>query len=173
MMKIKTRLLIGTWAAVLAIALGGGDLSSKGKLNWHSYNEGMRKAKQQQKPVIVDFYASWCHWCVVMDRETFADEKIVRKLSSDYIAVRLDVESGETIRMGGNTYSPREFASMMGVNGLPTVAFFEKTGKLITMVPGYIKAGTMLPLLGYISEECYKSTVSFKDYMEKKKGCAK
>ncbi len=172
-MRISRRAVFIVIAGIMAFASAGERLYPGEAITWHSYNAGMLKAKQLKKPVLVDFYASWCHWCKVMDKETFSNQKVIRKLRSDYIPIRLDMESEEVIQMGENRFTARDFASMLGVSGLPTVAFFERSGKLITMVPGYVQVDTMLPLLNYIGDECYKSRITFKDYMEKKKSCGK
>ena len=33
------------------------------KIVWHSYTEGLAKAKKEQKPFIIDFTTAWCGWC--------------------------------------------------------------------------------------------------------------
>jgi thioredoxin-related protein len=167
--KIATALL----ALVVFFPQCGKTEPASGSVTWLGFNEGMQKAKAQNKPAVVDFYASWCHWCKVMDRETFSNPKVAVRLKEDYITIRVDVESSQPIVMGNRSFSPNEFSMMVGVQGLPTVAFFDRDGQLITLLPGYVKTDTFLPLLDYIKSECYKQKVSFKDYMDKKAGCGK
>ena len=39
---------------------------SAGK-DWLKFDEGMAKAKKENKSVLVDFYTDWCHWCKEME----------------------------------------------------------------------------------------------------------
>jgi len=48
---------------------------------WLPFNEGMALAAKEKKHVVIDFYTTWCHWCKVMDRETFANPEVKRYLA--------------------------------------------------------------------------------------------
>lgn len=144
--------------------------SGKG-VKWEFFNAGLNKAKDQGKSVVIDFYADWCHWCKVMDKETFANEEVIKILTKDFIAIRLNTDKNENITYKGMKTTSSRFASAVGVRGLPTIAFMDKEGNLIDMVPGYIKPEMFIGILRYVKEECYKKQVSFKDFMEKKADC--
>jgi thioredoxin-related protein len=143
------------------------------ELTWYEFDEGMAKGKSQKKPVIVDFYADWCQWCHVMDEKTFSDATIKKILNEEYILVRIDTEAEQTITFNGKKYSTREFQGFMGVRGLPTLAFFDKSGQPITILPGYVTAEQFKPILGYISSECYTKKISYDNYVDADEKCEK
>ncbi|MCU0844779.1 MAG: thioredoxin fold domain-containing protein [Spirochaetes bacterium] len=168
-MRMRVIIVVAAMAAVLPWC--GGQGSPKGAVQWKSYEEGMKIARSEKKPAVIDFYASWCHWCVVMEKDTFADADVVKKLSDDFVPIKIDMESTKPFPVDGKSLRPADFAAMMGVRGLPTIVFVDKNGDLITQIPGYIKADTFLPLLSYIKSECYLRHISFKDYLDKKADC--
>lgn len=140
---------------------------------WYSFNEGMAKGLAEGKPVLVDFYADWCSWCKVMDKETFSDREVASILNAQFVLVRIDVESNQKIRYKNKDFSPRQFQMYMQVTGLPTIAFFDKKGELVTLLPGFVPAKDFKPVLGYIAVECYKKEVSFKEYVAASMKCEK
>ncbi len=142
------------------------------QIKWYDFNSGFMAVKKSRKPAVIDFYADWCVWCKVMDKETFANPAVEKKLSRDYIVIRINTEKNETIQFDGKTFTAQEFAAYCGVEGLPTLVFMDKDGKLVTRIPGYIKADVFLSLLDYMKDECYKKKVSFHEYMQQK-NCVK
>lgn len=141
-----------------------------GEIEWHSFNTGYKKAVKEKKPIVIDFYADWCKWCKVMEKKTFTDPKVVKKLKKEFICIRIDTEDmKDKIEFEGKTFSPTQFLSAFGARGLPTVVFMDDEGKPITMIPGFIDAQRFLSLLGYMKDECYKQQVTLEEYMEKKK----
>jgi thioredoxin-related protein len=145
----------------------------KSTVKWEPFNSGLKKALKQKKPVIIDFYADWCYWCKVMEKETFSNQEVAKLLNKDFIAVRVYTEKDEEITYMGKTITSGRFVSMLGVRGLPTVVFMDNEGRLIDQVPGFIKPDIFIGILRYISEGCYKQQISFADYMNKKSGCSK
>lgn len=67
----------------------------------HSYNpvdwypwgeEAFEKAKKEDKPVFLSIGYSTCHWCHVMERESFEDEEVAEILNKYYISIKVDRE---------------------------------------------------------------------------------
>jgi thioredoxin-related protein len=108
-----------------------------------------------------------------MEKETFANPEVVKVLNRDFIAIKVYTEKEEQINYIGKKTTPNGFASLLGVQGLPTVVFMDSNGKLIDKVPGFVKPDIFVSILRYISEGCYKQQITFADYMNKKAGCGK
>src|ERR1700741_988681 len=71
---------------------GGAEASSGGArpqpVKWHEGGaEAFEKAKRENKPVLLDIGAVWCHWCHVMDRESYENEETAQVLNDHFIAV--------------------------------------------------------------------------------------
>ncbi len=156
---MKRSLIIQTAALLIifAAAAAGGESP-----RWYSFNEGMDRAKKLKKPILIDFYADWCHWCKVMDRKTFSHQAVSAYLNNNFIAVRIHTDKpNQTISYRSRNYSPREFLSFLGGRGLPALVFMTKEGELITRIPGFVEKEVFFPLLTYIKKECYRKTVPF------------
>lgn len=62
-------------------------------VNWFPWSEeAFDKAKQENKPVFLSIGYSTCHWCHVMERESFEDEEVAELLNRDYVAIKVDRE---------------------------------------------------------------------------------
>jgi thioredoxin-related protein len=139
---------------------------------WLPFNEGMALAAKENKHVVIDFYTSWCHWCKVMDRETFSDPEVKKYLAGNFVTIRVDAEStSEKLSYKGEEMTPVALARRFGVRGFPSLAFLNLDKELVTIVPGFVPAKTFLPLLRYMQMECYKQQMTFEEFMKKKGEC--
>ncbi len=60
---------------------------------WYPWGEeAFTKAKKEDKPIFLSIGYSTCHWCHVMERESFEDEEVARLLNAHYIAIKVDRE---------------------------------------------------------------------------------
>ena len=139
---------------------------------WVSFDVGMELAAEEKKPVIIDFYTSWCRWCKVMDEKTFSDPEVESYLGEHFVTIRLNAESrNERYTYKGREYSPVELTRSFKVRGFPSLAYLDDEGDLITVVPGFVPKETFLPFLHYIQKECYKQQMSFEEFLEKQEEC--
>lgn len=68
-------------------------IEEKLKAGWYgSLREGLAVAQRDQKPVLIDLWATWCKNCLVMDRTTLADEKVEAALDG-YVKIKFQAES--------------------------------------------------------------------------------
>ena len=85
------------------------------------FAELLKKARAENKPLMVDMYAVWCGPCKLMDRTTFSDPAVGDWAKRNVIAVKIDAEKGEG----------RKLAQRYMVSSFPTVLFIDPSGQEI------------------------------------------
>jgi uncharacterized protein YyaL (SSP411 family) len=62
-------------------------------VNWYPWGEeAFNKAKEENKPIFLSIGYSTCHWCHVMEKESFEDETVAKLLNDSFITVKVDRE---------------------------------------------------------------------------------
>ncbi|MFZ0927312.1 MAG: cytochrome c biogenesis protein CcdA [Syntrophobacteraceae bacterium] len=90
---------------------------------WKPYSdEVLKEARKLNKPVIIDFYATWCTPCNELEEVTFHDASVVNQAQSDFVMVKVDVTKG------GNPVYER-LLQQYEVKGVPTIVFLDNGGK--------------------------------------------
>ncbi len=60
-------------------------------IHWHEWGEeAFATAQRENKPILLDIGAVWCHWCHVMDRESYDNPEIAELINDRFIAVKVD-----------------------------------------------------------------------------------
>lgn len=117
----------------------------------HDYEEGMRIAKRDNKPVLLDFTGYACVNCRKMEDNVWSDNRILKKLQNDYVVVSLYVDdkialpkgsevrsfrSGETLKTYGAKWSDFQ-AYFFKANTQPQYVLVDPSGKLLAAPIGY------------------------------------
>jgi thiol:disulfide interchange protein len=107
-------------------------INSRDDIKWgYSLSEGLKIAKENNKPVMVDFFASWCGPCRLMDSRVYSNDAVVRS-SWGVIPVKIDADE-----------KPGTL-SKYGVTALPTVIFLTSNGQEISRITGLMPAEGMI-----------------------------
>lgn len=62
-------------------------------VDWYPWcEEAFERAREEEKPIFLSIGYSTCHWCHVMERESFEDEEVAQLLNESYIAIKVDRE---------------------------------------------------------------------------------
>lgn len=62
-------------------------------VDWYPWGEeAFRKAQREGKPIFLSLGYSCCHWCHVMERESFEDEEVAEVLNKDFVSIKVDRE---------------------------------------------------------------------------------
>jgi uncharacterized protein YyaL (SSP411 family) len=92
---------------------------------WHEWGEeAFAKARAENKPVLLDIGAVWCHWCHVMDRESYEDAVTAELINDRFIAVKVDRDERPDV----DTRYQAAVAAISGQGGWPLTAFLTPDG---------------------------------------------
>src|SRR5271154_5617151 len=62
-------------------------------VDWHPWGEeALRRAKEENKPILLSIGYSACHWCHVMERESFENDAIARLMNELFVSIKVDRE---------------------------------------------------------------------------------
>jgi len=73
----------------------------------------------EPRPVFVHFYADWCTVCHRMDKRSYTNPAVVELLNDKYYAVRMDIETADTIIFGGQTFVNERIRRVNPVHQIP------------------------------------------------------
>ncbi len=117
-------LLLGTWL-VLPTARGG-------SIEWETYSEhALERARNEGRPVLIDFVADWCIPCHEMEATTFADRRVAH-LAQTFVMLRADLtlENEHT----------KAVTDRFEVRGVPTIVLLDASGREVQRMVGYVGA---------------------------------
>jgi uncharacterized protein YyaL (SSP411 family) len=87
--------------------------------------EAFRRAVAEDKPILLDIGAVWCHWCHVMDRESYEDAATAQVINENFIAVKVDRDERPDV----DARYQAAVAAIAGQGGWPLTAFLTPEGK--------------------------------------------
>jgi hypothetical protein len=94
-------------------------------IEWHEWGpDAFAKAKRENKPVLLDIGAVWCHWCHVMDRESYENPETAAVLNEHFVAVKVDRDERPDV----DTRYQAAVATVSGQGGWPLTAFLTPEG---------------------------------------------
>ena len=95
-------------------------------IQWHEWGaEAFAQAQRENKPMLLDIGAVWCHWCHVMDRESYDDPEIAAIVNQHFIAVKVDRDERPEI----DSRYQVAVQAVSGQGGWPLTAFLTPDGK--------------------------------------------
>ena len=91
------------------------------EIDWHPWEEeSFTLAQERDCPILLSISGVWCHWCHVMDEESYSDPQVIEYINENFLPVRVDTDRRPDINARYN------------MGGWPTTAFLTPKGYLIT-----------------------------------------
>ncbi|BCS92953.1 thioredoxin domain-containing protein [Metallosphaera javensis (ex Sakai et al. 2022)] len=147
--------------------------SAEQEIDWYPWSdEAFQRAKQDDKPILVDVGAVWCHWCHVMDRETYSRRDIAELVNRHFVAIKVDRDEMPEL----DRKLQRAVSSITGESGWPLTVFMTPEGEVFfggTFFPpedSYGRVGMKRLLLEIVRlwsqdrERLKRSALSLADY---------
>ncbi|MFN2431612.1 MAG: thioredoxin domain-containing protein [Gemmatimonadota bacterium] len=90
-------------------------------VDWFPWGEeALRRAREEDKPILLSIGYSACHWCHVMERESFEDELIAERMNEHFVCVKVDREERPDL---DEIYMAATQAMNAGQGGWPMTVF--------------------------------------------------
>lgn len=109
-------------------------------LKWEDWNTGYKRGIAENKIILVDAYTDWCGWCKKMDKDTYSDPEIIKKINKNFVAIKFNPELDKTYYIDSTSYTGRELHAMLSKEyrtGYPTTYFILPQNNKLFINPGY------------------------------------
>ena len=93
---------------------------------WPWGPEAFAEAKRLDRPILLDIGAVWCHWCHVMDGESYEDAALAELLNGSYVCIKVDRDERPDI----DARYQRAVQAIAGMGGWPLTAFLTPGGEV-------------------------------------------
>jgi uncharacterized protein YyaL (SSP411 family) len=95
-------------------------------VDWHEWGEeAFAHARAEGKPILLDIGAVWCHWCHVIDRESYENPEIAALINQFYVPVKVDRDERPDV----DSRYQSAISAISGQGGWPLTAFLTPDGK--------------------------------------------
>ena len=94
-------------------------------VHWYPWSEeAFKVARKEKKPILLDIGAVWCHWCHVMDTESYENEHTARIINEHYVAIKVDRDERPDV----DSRYQAAVSAISGQGGWPLTAFLTPSG---------------------------------------------
>lgn len=141
MNRVTTRRIVLVLAATIFAVVSAAAEEPKAGIAWlDDWGKALSQAKEQQRPILLEFYTAWCVYCGKLEKETFGDARVV-DLAKDFVCVRLDADVAKGVAA---RYSPE---------GFPTTILAASNGDELVHINGFRDADTFSKVLTVMREQ--------------------
>ena len=119
--------------------------SAAAAVDFKKYDEAISQAAQQNKHVMLYFWADWCQYCAMFNNEVLPNEKVIESLNDSFLSVQVNIEEDP------------ELAEKYEARTLPMIVFLDAKGEVAGYLPGYLPPGDFLEILNFVRTKAYSN----------------
>jgi thioredoxin-related protein len=128
---------MAAWLLGLLLIAGSVHAEPPAGYRFVSFDEGLREAKAQNRPVFLYFGRFGCGWCDMTNRQAFSDPELKEIYTRNYVLVYVDAESGKRLRLPtGERITEADLGVRYKAFATPLFIFMDPDGKEIARIPG-------------------------------------
>lgn len=96
-------------------------------VDWYPWSEeAFERARAENKPILLDIGAVWCHWCHVIDQESYDDPEVAKIINDHFVPIKVDRD----VRPDVDARYQQAVGALTGQGGWPLTAFLTPEGKV-------------------------------------------
>lgn len=96
-------------------------------VQWYPWSaEAFERAKREDKPILLDIGAVWCHWCHVLDHESYDDPAVAAIINEHFVAIKVDRDERPDL----DARYQQAVSAISGQGGWPLTGFLTPDGKV-------------------------------------------
>ncbi len=141
-MKLQKNILIALIFIFVSMNQAYGQIEFREIVKVEDWNNALADAKNNDKLVFLDIYATWCGPCKYLDNNVFTDKSLGEYYNAHYVNLKMD----------GETPFGAEMVRKFALSGYPTLFFLQPDEELITKIVGVREADTLTSIGKTINE---------------------
>lgn len=107
------------------------NLAAEEQIDWKDYEGRISLAENESKPVLLDFYATWCGPCQQMDEDVYTQQKVIDK-SEELVCIKVDIDQKS------------DLADENSIEFVPTTVYLSPDGEELFRREGYRNADAVI-----------------------------
>jgi len=129
---LRSAIVFG-FIAALTLGTSSPSVAAEGEVQWLTNVEAaLQQAADQQRPVLMEFTASWCVYCKRMEKTTFVDASVAEAVNARFIPVKVDADQHKAL------------VKDLGIKGLPAMLIVAPDLKIIERISGFQTAEALM-----------------------------
>lgn len=108
-----------------------------------SFDNFLREARKDHKPILIEFWAGWCAPCKKMDNETYADLNLSTFVNNNFMTFRMDIDSPDGMAI----------VERYGVEVFPTLLVADYKANEVSQLKGYYSPKYLEEVLGNLNKK--------------------
>lgn len=118
---------------------------ARAAVDFKKYDEALTRAAAEDKHVMLYFWADWCKYCAMFNKEVLPDEDVIQSLNNSFLSVMVNIEEEP------------ELAEQYQARTLPMIVFLDSKGTVAGYLPGYLPPADFLEVLNFVKNKSYVS----------------